>query len=491
MKLSKLYQLTYIYLALPLFIFILSWLDAAFAVLFALLFATAFYKAFPQTENNEEICSRRCLVYMTLLAAFWCFFAGIGYFYYQSFDYHFRNAVFRDLINYDWPVFYDKADTPLVYYMAFWLVPAALTKAFSLLIHNAQTLFYLGNIFLFIWASCGIVLVFAHLARALKISASRKILTAAVLFILFSGLDIIGRAFFVVNPQPFAYHLDSWALAIQYSSPTTGLFWVFNQFIPLALLILLVYNERNISNFGFLAVLALFFSPYPAFGTGVFMIAYAAAQFCQAPNKSAFISNKIFSIPNHIGVFLLLPLVVLYFITNSGGIEGWHYILNHITPTRLLLFMLLEFLLYASILFPHYYRDIFFRTMLVSLTLIPLLKLDQQNNFCMRASIPAIIMLAVFTLRFIFEHNRSNSLRTGVLCCLLMLGALTPLTEFYRGFHNIATAHKITLVRDGIYTLNQAYIRMPEFGYDVNHQFTARTYRNDIFWQYLSALPKH
>ena len=62
------------------------------------------------------------------LAAGWCFFAGIGYFYYQSFDYHFRNAVFRDLISYDWPVFYDKADTPLVYYMGFWLVPAALAK---------------------------------------------------------------------------------------------------------------------------------------------------------------------------------------------------------------------------------------------------------------------------------------------------------------------------------------------------------------------------
>ncbi len=491
MKIAKLSQLTYIYLALPLFIFIVSWLDAAFAVLFALLFAVGFYKAFPKAEENEEtVCSRRSLVIMAGIAVIWCFFAGIGYFWYQSFDYHFRNAVFRDLINYEWPVFYDKADTPLVYYMAFWLVPAALAKAFGMLIHNASTLFYLGNIFLFIWAACGVTLVFAHLARALKIQTAKQTLIAVILFILFSGLDIIGQKYFAIQKPPFEYHFEWWAAFIQYSSITTGMFWVFNQFIPAALLTLLVYNERRISNFAFLIALALFFAPYPAFGIGVFMLAYTVSRFCRNSNKPAFVAGEIFSVPNLIGAFWLLPLVVLYFITNSEGIDRWHYIFDYTTPARLFLFMLLEFLLYAAILFPQYCRNIFFQTMLGSLVLIPFLRLDQQNNFCMRAGMPAIIMLAVFTLRFLFEYRRTRPLQTAALCILLAVGAMTPLMEFYRGLHYTTEARKPALVKDEIRTLNAAFIPMPEFGWDVNHQFTARNYRTDIFWQYIAPVGK-
>lgn len=490
MKRSLLYRLTYVYLALPLLIFILSWLNAGIAVLFALLFALAFYKAFPQKAENSAICDNRCLLFLAALAVFWCFFAGIGYFYYQSFDYHFRNAVFRDLINYDWPVFYDKADTPLVYYMAFWLPAAVLAKTAALFIHNAQTLFYLGNIFLFVWSACGVVLIFVHLAHALKITETLKIMTAATLFILFSGLDVIGHAYFAIQEPPFEYHIEWWAAFIQYSSMTTNMFWVFNQFIPVALLTLLTYNERNIQSFGFLIALALFFAPYPTFSLGIFMVAYTARKFVQNTNKAAFISNKIFSFSNIVGIFWLLPLVIMYFITNSEGMDRWHYIFSYTTPARLLLFMLLEFLLYAAILFPQYCKNIFFQTTLALLIVIPFLRLDQQNNFCMRASIPALIMLCLFTLRFLFEKRRGRPLQTAILSCLLIIGSLTPLIEFYRGVHYTAIAGRMALVKDDIQTLNGRFIPMPEFGWDVNHQFTAQNYRTDIFWRYIAHIAK-
>ena len=156
---AAIYKAACIYLSLPLFIFLGGWLDGGWAALFLLLTATAFYKMYTgiscqthldaSTQTSADIScktnagisadeavnipspfgiGRGTALGLLALAAGWCFFAGIGYFYYQSFDYHFRNAVFRDLISYDWPVFYDKADTPLVYYMGFWLVPAALAK---------------------------------------------------------------------------------------------------------------------------------------------------------------------------------------------------------------------------------------------------------------------------------------------------------------------------------------------------------------------------
>lgn len=65
------------------------------------------------------------------------------------------------------------------------------------------------------------------------------------------------------------------------------MFWVFNQFIPTALLTLLIFNGRHIRHFGFLIALALFFAPYPAAGIGIFAVVYAAKEFLRSADKAA------------------------------------------------------------------------------------------------------------------------------------------------------------------------------------------------------------
>jgi hypothetical protein len=112
----------------------------------------------------------------------------------------------------------------------------------------------------------------------------------------------------------------------------------------------------------------------------------------------------------------------------------------------------------------------------------------QQNNFCMRASVPALVMLSLFVIRFLLEHIQQRNF--GILTCLMLwlviLGATTPLMEFYRGWHYVAEAGKINIVQDQIRTLDKAYVRMPVFGWSANHQFTAKNYKHDIFWNYLA-----
>ncbi len=486
MKTSFLYRLTYIYLALPLFIFILSWLDYGIAFLLSLIFCYGFYRAYPKVADETEIGSKRLLLILGEIAVIWCFFAGIGYFYYQSFDYHFRNAVFRDLINYSWPVFYRRAHTPLVYYMAFWLFPASVAKFFGFFISDKHSLFMFGNVVLFFYAVFGVYLIFAHLMKALDIKGTKQAISAIILFIFFSGLDIIGHSFFLIVEQPFEYHFEWWATFIQYSSITTSMFWVFNQFIPVALLILLIYNERKISNFGFIVALSLFFAPYPTATIGLFMTIYAVSCFCKSSQKKDFIKFEILSFQNLIGVLVLLPLCVLYFITNSEGMDGWHYLFSYTTPQRFILFLVLEFLLYVVILYPQYKRDMFFNVMFYSLLFIPFFRFDEQNNFCMRASIPSIIILAIFVIRFLLVQCHQHPIKTALLSCIFLIGAFTPCVEFYRGIHYTMEAKKLALVQDEIYTLNGAFIPMPLFGWDVNHQYTAKTYKTDIFWKYLA-----
>lgn len=486
---KRIYQLTYIYLAIPLFIFFMSWLDYAFAIGFTLIFALGFYKLYGDcSKTKSEIrISNNVLLSAIAIAVVWCFFAGIGYFYYQSFDYHFRNAVFRDLINYPWPVFYNQANTPLVYYMGFWLLPAALAKLISIG-GNSYVAFLVGNIYLFIYAAFGVTLLLLHLSVAVQAKQLKKFLLAALIFIFFSGMDIIGYKFFLLVNQPFEYHMDWWATFIQYSSITTSMFWVFNQFIPTALMILLIYNERQIMTFGFMIPLILFLAPYPTFGIGVFMVSYAFYTFCKSSEKLNFIKNEIFSIPNMIGVFWCLPAVILYFITNSEGMDRWHYIFLYTTPQRLLLFMVLEFLLVAFVLLLRYRKDVFFITAFVSLLFIPFLRLDQQNNFCMRASQPALILFAIFSIRFLFENykEKKHKIASGLLVILLFIGSATPLMEFYRGLHYTFEAGKLALVQDSMRTLNKRLVIMPLFGWDANHQYTARNYQTDIFWRYLA-----
>lgn len=490
MKASFLYKLSYIYLLLSPMIFLITWLNVGFALILAIVMGGSYYKALMATnEVDENLFFEKELLYgLTVIAFIWCFCAGIGYFYYQSFDYHFRNAVFRDLINYEWPVFYNNADTPLVYYIGYWLVVAVFAKLSTLLGANAYVSFMTGNVFLLLYAIVGVILIFLHIIKACKVDSKKSAIFAIILFIFFSGMDIIGFKFFSIMGPPFKYHIEWWANFVQYSSLTTSMFWVFNQFIPTALIMLLVFNERNVKNFGVLVATSLFYAPYPTAGIGFIMQTYAISCFAQSINKKEFLVKEIFTLQNVGGVFLFLPVLILYYITNSEGMGGYFYLFDFTTVSRYLLFLVLEFLLIVLVIGKRYYKDVFFVTLVVGLIFIPFLRVDQQNNFCMRAPIGLFVLLAVYSIRFLLESfkEKKDKVLSIILSVLLLIGAVTPMYEFYRGFYNIKEAKKFDLVQDKIYTLNSYYIKMPIFGYDVNHQYTAKTYKTDIFWQILA-----
>ena len=167
MKISTLYRFTYIYLALPLFIFLISWLDFGIGLILDILLGYGFYKIYPKDSDETLNLNINTLLLFVIIAFIWCFCGGIGYFYHQPFDYHFRNAVFRDLINFEWPVFYDKANTPMVYYMAFWLIPALVGKLLVLCGANFEGAFLGANVFLLMYAVLGTVLIFVGLVLLL------------------------------------------------------------------------------------------------------------------------------------------------------------------------------------------------------------------------------------------------------------------------------------------------------------------------------------
>ena len=89
MNLKQLYKYVYLFLMIPLGVFLLSWLDYGFAFIFGIIYSIGCYKTFKNInipDDGWEISScNLCII--AFIAAIWCFMAGIGYFYYQSLPY--------------------------------------------------------------------------------------------------------------------------------------------------------------------------------------------------------------------------------------------------------------------------------------------------------------------------------------------------------------------------------------------------------------------
>ena len=152
-NLQTLNQITIVYVALPLIIFLITWLKPYIAIISFLLLIYAIYLGYFKNEkfNVLKLINNRVFIYTILLFAFlWCYFAGLGGFWYQSNDHHCRNAIFRDLINYSWPVYYKTIDVAMVYYIGYWLPSALFAKIF--LFVSPSFSFFIGNVFLLFYS---------------------------------------------------------------------------------------------------------------------------------------------------------------------------------------------------------------------------------------------------------------------------------------------------------------------------------------------------
>jgi hypothetical protein len=92
-----------------------------------------------------------------------------------------------------------------------------------------------------VWTYVGILLIIYLINRALG-KASYMVLW---IFFGFSGMDVVG--FLIKNGWfPLVDHIEWWSEYFQYSSNITQIFWVFNQSVPVwILLALLVQLEDN------------------------------------------------------------------------------------------------------------------------------------------------------------------------------------------------------------------------------------------------------
>jgi len=294
---------------------------------------------------------------------------------------------------------------------------------------------------LFCWSVIGISLTFLLANNDSKM----RVTYLAIFFILFSGMDVFG--YFIDGllwhhhfiPK-IGEHIETWAeYLIQYSSFTTQLFWVFNQAIPTWIACMLLMDETEPVTLVTIWSLTLSYSPFCFIGTTpfimsrLFIMKYKSASIARSES-----THRLKSLQ-----YLIAPLAItltfgLFFLT-SDGISKPSLLFKVESMHRLVLyfiFCIIEFGAFAILAHtkngPKQYD---LMTATGTLFAIPLIMISKSNDFCMRASIPALVFLFMSIIQSLQGTSLSSTKKVILGICLL-IGAITPLQEISRSFVN-------------------------------------------------------
>lgn len=447
-SLNGLSRAAVVYLAVPVFVFFFGWLRPLPLVLLGAGLAwglTHVWRAFAGSGNSEGWRADRWLcAAVGVVAALWVALSGIGEFAFQNFDHNARNAILHDLVERPWPVQYS-GNHVLVYYFAFWL-PAALVG--KLLGWSAAL------VALFVWSVLGVWLVLMLVVA----SCERGSVLPALGFVFFSGADLLGRLYLGHGLPLLGEHFEWWAELFQYSSHTTTLFWVFNQAIPAWLATLLVWRTPGLKPLGFLAALIVPYAPLAAVGLLAVVGYRVVSEFVRRPK---FCWRDLLSAANWCGA-AMVGVYVLFYGMNHGCVTSWlldaDMAVWPVVLMRYTVFLVFEIGLLTLVFWREIGRDPFVRLALVSLVLIPLVVSDAYNDFCTRASLPALLILSVAVVRAWTGPWRSGpaaNMRRTLQLALVVVCAVTPFNELWRGA--TGTRHGADNVRTLEYEAMQSY----------------------------------
>ncbi len=450
------FRISFLYLLVPFLIFCLGFFRAVVSIPIALVFLWLIVKNWRRSTNDRPSwsVSRRALGMTVLVVVLWVVLSGIGGFAFQNTDFHIRNAIFRDLINYSWPVKYftdpaaPSVPYTLTYYIGFWL-PAALVGKIAG--------WQVANIALYIWSVLGILLTLFLLAQKIRLSLGKL----ALLLVFFSGMDFLGTLLLMIAVPgtrntlwPPIFHLEWWlpGFDFQYSSFTTQLFWVFNQAIPVWLCMALLFVSRERRSILLVWALCCFFAPVPALGMFPYVVLKIPSHLGisedfravpKIPSLRLFFSRlfqdirALLTFENVLGGGLVLGISLLYFLSNvQASSTGTSRLQGAADWILYAIFLLFEGVLLWVFLSSRYKADLNWYMAGVLLVVIPLINLGAARDFCLRASIPTLFMLLLWSAETLSRHE--DRLRAGLIL-LLCIGALTPVYEINRSVFRTAS----------------------------------------------------
>lgn len=478
-----------IFIIVPIIIFLFGFLKIYWAILFSIIILLCYYKIW----NNEKIIDNNIkftkieLIVSVIIILIWLFFSGIGNFSYQNTDWDVRNAVFRDLIEYEWPVIFSTGKIEhatedvlhtdkigFVYYFTYWLPAALIGKVFGLTI---------ANIFLYIWTFVIIMLIL----YLLKVYLKKNTYLILYFLIFFSGMDILA----IINKSDIfgIEHLEWWSIIIQYSSNTTLLYWVFNQSIISWLITILILIVKKESSILFIAPLLFAYSPFATIGI-IPIVGYLIIKkiFMEKDKKNKII-KLIFS-TEMLNILLILLVFGTYYLSADSSISKRGFILNLISMKMSVfiilycIFIFVEvFIYFLFIIKNKKYNDGLFKIICIELMLIPFYKMTKANDFCMRVSIVPLFILMIYFIRYVSEIKKQEKITKIFVILIVLISIVTPLHEIFRSFYFTLSNNEDNIKDKKIYSIGNP---KTEAGFRLcNEQFYNKNLGKEFFSKYL------
>lgn len=439
----------------------------------------------------------------------------------QDSDHPKHNAILKTLIAEPWPavVASDRGSFPLVFYVAYYLPAAAVGKIGG---------WEAANQFLQWWTVLGLVLSFGWFC----ILVGTGHWVVGLVFFFFSGLDVVGASLirladYVARVGSLAELTDwqridwfalrwwNWQmrwwdveLARNYPNPIEQLFFVPHQAVAgwmvtgiLGVLAIASPVGAAGSALVWCSLLSLW-SPLVLIGF-VPLVGFMAVESLRQRRGDQHRWQEWFSVPNLLSL-PALGVIGLYYLARFSSLPftnvpeaefgighprlGWALFL-----VRVLMFLVLEVGILAIAVescrpWKSEREKTVFRWILGWLAVLPLFRYGACNDLVMRACVPGLFLLAAWSARACVAA-RSPRIRRWILAGLLVIGATSPLSDFYAHFREALRVQRIASLPPEaqvptLWELNLDAARKAESS---THPLV-RNFRGDVFFlQYVGS----
>ena len=408
-----------VYLSLPVFLVLFTFFSIPYVLLSSAALVVLIFCLHNswQREDGKNFCWQSLVKYWPLLLVSivitcLCVISPSA----SIWDWDRNYPVFNLLIDNPWLHAIEIHDQAyfLRYYVAWYAVPSLFAKIFGV---------HLLTLFVVIWTTLGIVgmlfLAFSHLNK------TSYLFVAALIFFFFSGLDIL-YAFYYGYVEPVNSRWLQWYNGWGHiGSNIFNAAWVPQHLIGCGIgTCIFFYNRRLAVHYGALILTVVsMWSPFCAVGI-LPIAAYALVkEGCRTPLTA----------PNLLAAPLILTPILLYLTQGTGQIPfmfAWEF--HRFLFSDFILFCIAEFLLIAFILclmLPQ--QKLLISILGIFLTALCLMRYGVNNDLLMRASMPAICIMAILAVKALLEIK---DWRQEILVVYLLVAAFPPVVAFANGF---------------------------------------------------------